>query len=46
VNTAKTLLRDAAAVAGKKILKSDVPVCLDIGAGKNWWEALQNEKQA
>jgi DNA polymerase-1 len=41
VQTAKALLKEAATEAGKKILKSDVPICLDIGIGKNWWEALQ-----
>jgi DNA polymerase I-like protein with 3'-5' exonuclease and polymerase domains len=41
VKAAKALLREAAADAAKRILQSDVPVCLEIGVGKNWWEALQ-----
>jgi DNA polymerase-1 len=43
VETAKTLLREAAAEAGRTILKSETPLCLDIGTGKSWWEALQDE---
>jgi DNA polymerase I-like protein with 3'-5' exonuclease and polymerase domains len=44
VTQAKALLREAAADATRRVQKCDIPIQLEIGVGKNWWEAIQDEK--
>jgi DNA polymerase-1 len=39
---AKGLLQEAADAAGKLVLGDSVPVRLEMGAGRNWWEAIKN----
>ena len=41
----KRLFQEAAAEAGRLVLGSDVPVRLEIGAGKSWWEASLDAKK-
>jgi DNA polymerase-1 len=43
VKCAKALLREAAADAARRVMQNDIPIPLEIGVGKNWWEAIQDK---
>ena len=45
VSDARTLLREAAADATRRVQKSDIPIQLEIGVGRNWWEAIQDKEE-
>ena len=45
VKYAKALLREAAADAARAVMQNDIPIPLEIGVGKNWWEAIQDEEE-
>ena len=46
VKYAKELLREAATDATRRVQKCDIPIQLEIGAGRNWWEAIQDKGDA
>jgi DNA polymerase I-like protein with 3'-5' exonuclease and polymerase domains len=45
VKYAKALLREAAADAARRLMQNDIPIPLEIGVGKNWWEAIQDKEE-
>jgi len=45
VEYAKALLREAAADAARRVMQNDIPIPLEIGIGKNWWEAIQDKEE-
>jgi DNA polymerase I-like protein with 3'-5' exonuclease and polymerase domains len=45
LRSAKDLLREAAAQAGRLVLGPDTPVRLEMGSGKSWWDAVLNAKE-
>jgi DNA polymerase I-like protein with 3'-5' exonuclease and polymerase domains len=45
VERAKALLREAAADAARRVMRNDIPIPLEIGVGKNWWEAIQDKEE-
>jgi DNA polymerase-1 len=46
VKYAKGLLREAATDATRRVQKCDIPIQLEIGVGRNWWEAIQDKGNA
>jgi DNA polymerase I-like protein with 3'-5' exonuclease and polymerase domains len=44
VNYAKGLLREAAADAVRRVQHNDIPIPLEMGVGRNWWEAIQDKE--
>jgi DNA polymerase I-like protein with 3'-5' exonuclease and polymerase domains len=45
VKYAKALLREAAVNAACRVMQNDIPIPLEIGVGKNWWEAIQDKEE-
>jgi DNA polymerase I-like protein with 3'-5' exonuclease and polymerase domains len=45
ITQARTLLREAAADATRRVQKCDIPIQLEIGVGRNWWEAIQDKEE-
>jgi DNA polymerase I-like protein with 3'-5' exonuclease and polymerase domains len=44
VEYAKGLLGEAAANAVRRVQHNDIPIPLEMGVGRNWWEAIQDKE--
>jgi DNA polymerase I-like protein with 3'-5' exonuclease and polymerase domains len=44
VNYTKGLLREAAADAVRRVQHNDIPIPLEMGVGRSWWEAIQDKE--
>jgi DNA polymerase I-like protein with 3'-5' exonuclease and polymerase domains len=45
INYAKALLREAAIDAVRRVQHNNIPIPLEMGVGRNWWEAIQDKEE-